>query len=375
MSLAILFIRTTNLEYDSRLQKSVQAASKIRGNCIVLGWDRDAEQKTFEKKDDEKSLKILNFSCSAKFGGGIKSLFKFLKFNFWIAKQMFILRKEYDTVHACDLDTGLMASVMAKMLKKKLIYDIYDYYIHSHHIPTKLLTKIVENLEASVIKRAESTIICSDQRKEQISKANPKKLYVIYNTPNLNNLSSEVTKNDKDEMNKLKVVFVGMLLEHRFILEAIESIGKDLDFELYIGGYGILENKVSDKSLEFDNVNYLGKLTYEKTLELEKSADILFAIYDPEIPNHRYSAPNKIYEAMGLGKPIIVAKNTGIDEMIEFNNCGLAVDYSEEGFKNALELLKNNDLRTEQGENGKRIYEEKYSWGAMEKKYEEIYDN
>ena len=32
------------------------------------------------------------------------------------------------------------------------------------------------------------------------------------------------------------------------------------------------------------------------------------AIYDPNISNHYYAAPNKFYEALMLGKPLIMVK-------------------------------------------------------------------
>ena len=53
-------------------------------------------------------------------------------------------------------------------------------------------------------------------------------------------------------------------------------------------------------------------IDYESALELYAKCDLMFALYDPAIPNHRYSAPNKVYEAMLLGKPIIVAEGTGV---------------------------------------------------------------
>lgn len=57
------------------------------------------------------------------------------------------------------------------------------------------------------------------------------------------------------------------------------------------------------------------------------------AIYDPKVPNHRYAAPNKFYEALMLGKPIVMAKNTGFDEIIEENNIGCLIEYSKSGLK------------------------------------------
>jgi len=98
----------------------------------------------------------------------------------------------------------------------------------------------------------------------------------------------------------------------------------------------------------------------------------LFATYDPNIPNHKYSAPNKIYEAMSLGKPIIVCKNTGIDKLIIENKLGYAIDYSSKEFKKTLKNIKSQDLK-DISKNAKKLYNEKYNWKKMEEVLIDIY--
>ena len=115
---------------------------------------------------------------------------------------------------------------------------------------------------------------------------------------------------------------------------------------------------------KYHNIKYYGSMNYDEVLKLEKDCDILFATYNPEILNHKYSAPNKVYEAMALGKPIIVCKNTGIDEMVSNNKIGYAIDYSAKEF---MDKIKNiNELEyLSMAKNAKKVYLEKYSWEKM----------
>ena len=116
-------------------------------------------------------------------------------------------------------------------------------------------------------------------------------------------------------------------------------------------------------------------MTYNDVLSLESECDILFATYDPKIKNHKYSAPNKVYEAMALGKPIIVCKNTGIDELVDQNKIGITIEYNAKDFIKKLDLLledskaiKNMNLTA------KKMYTEKYNWKIMEKRLIDAYN-
>ena len=116
-------------------------------------------------------------------------------------------------------------------------------------------------------------------------------------------------------------------------------------------------------------------MKYEDVLNLEEDANLLFATYNPEILNHKYSAPNKLYEAMVLGKPIIVCKNTGIDELVKNENIGISISYDAKKFIEVIEnLSENKELQKKLSDNAKRLYNEKYSWKQMEKRLIEEYE-
>ena len=112
-------------------------------------------------------------------------------------------------------------------------------------------------------------------------------------------------------------------------------------------------------------------MKYDDVLDLENKCDILFATYNPEVPNHKYSAPNKVYEAMALGKPIIVCENTGIDELVKKEKIGFAIKYDAKEFIKIIKKITKEDYEKIQHYTQK-IYNEKYSWLAMEKIQEEI---
>jgi glycosyltransferase involved in cell wall biosynthesis len=80
---------------------------------------------------------------------------------------------------------------------------------------------------------------------------------------------------------------------------------------------------------------------------------------------------------MMLGTPIIVAKGTNIDRIVETYHNGVVVRYGNiEDLENALLLLsKDPTLKGKLGENARRAYDEVYGWEKMRSRLIALYDN
>jgi glycosyltransferase involved in cell wall biosynthesis len=138
---------------------------------------------------------------------------------------------------------------------------------------------------------------------------------------------------------------------------------------------GNLSDYAKLASEEHKNINYYGMINYEEALNVYSKSDIMYAIYDPSVPNHRYSAPNKVYEAMMHGKPIVVAKDTSVDDIVRKDNMGFIIEYDKNDFESVLYQISNNpSILKEYCRNAYEAYE-KYSWEEMKKRIINIYDN
>ncbi|MGX7419742.1 glycosyltransferase family 4 protein [Carnobacterium gallinarum] len=320
---------------------------------------------------------ILNKELNVKSNenSGLKNLFNLMFYMFKLLNILIKDRKQYEVIHAFDLDTGLPALVMSIFFKKKYVYHILDFYVDSKSGIPRTLKKIIKKMEFLVISKADCTIICTNERMAQIDGSKPKKIEIIYNTP-VKNKFIEVEKNSYiANTSRTSICYVGTLSKTRFIDEMLEIVSKNDKLLLTIAGNGTSIDKVNKYSKEFSNIAFLGTIDYEKSLELYSESDLMFAIYDPTIPNHKYSAPNKIYEAMMLGKPIIVAKDTGMDDIILKEKIGFSVDYSINEIATLLEFISDNkEILKEYKINSSNAYP-KYSWDKMEQRLKNIYYN
>lgn len=364
----IAFVRGTSIFNDSRSTKEIMALVEVGYQVEVLGWDRDGTaveqcKKAFASVNDAVNFSF--FDAHLENGIGMKNIDKLFGWFRWILKSLNKVGNLF-AVHACDLDTGIPARLFCKKNNVKLVYDIFDYYIDSHFVPS-FLCSLVERMEIKTIDFADVTIICTEERKEQIVKANPKKLIIIHNSPELSVMPV------KEET--MDYFYCGVMSDRRLVPEILEEYENNTDLNLVFAGHGSCSDSAMNLSKKYENISFMGSLPYSRVLSLAAHARVLSAIYKPNIRNHRLCAPNKFYEALALGKPLIVCKGTGIDKIVEENNIGCVIDYDANQFYDALRKLSSDDeLRRQMGLRARKLYDEKYNWNIMKNALLETYN-
>ena len=369
----ILIIRSNPVSPDSRVEKEANSLIKEGFSVSILAWDRNNDYKIQENKLHLRNGTIMVFRIGVRssFGEGFKNFKSFIIFQIKMAKWLILNKNSYSIIHACDFDTAFVSLIISKALQKKMVFEIFDYLSTN---PSNLFRKFIKKVENWIINNADAVIICSEKRIHQIEGTYPKKIVIMHNSPE--NISKEVNtkKQNISSKNKISIVYVGILQDHRLLMEICESISKMKNFELHIGGFGKYENSIREMADKYENIVFYGKIPYDKTIGLESKCDIMIAIYDPSISNHYYAAPNKFYEALMLGKPLIMVRGTGMSEILEKNNIGELMEYSQKSFECALKNLMNKKTSWEaMGIKMQQIYTEEFSWAEMEKRLVRLY--
>jgi glycosyltransferase involved in cell wall biosynthesis len=127
--------------------------------------------------------------------------------------------------------------------------------------------------------------------------------------------------------------------------------------------------------MKFDNINFYGKTLYDQTIALEKNSDLMVALYDPKIDNHIYAAPNKFYEALMLGKPLIMVKKTGFSDIIDKYDFGVTIEYSKVSLESGIDYLIDKRHQWHSMSNGmKKFFKDNYDWRIMEERLIKFYN-
>jgi glycosyltransferase involved in cell wall biosynthesis len=355
---------------DPAIYKMANSLARNGYEVDLLLWDRQGTV----KGDQFSGVSINLFTFQAPYDN--PRIIFYLPI-WWIYEFIYLLKNDSNIIHACDIDT-IIPAVLVKMIKKvRLIYTIYDFYadLLSPQTP-RFVRNFIAFFEKNMIRFTDTLILVDESRYAQIYGAKISKIAYVYNTP-LDRY--KITQPDNfSGLKTLSLFYAGIFLKDRgleYILEAMKSL---TEIKLRIAGFGPESEMICEYMKRYpEKLLYLGLLSYDEVIDNTLKADILVAFYDPCIPNNRYASPNKLFESMMCGKPIITNNSTSMAEIVRKENCGLVLTYGDiSAIKQAiLKLKRDPELCKQLGANGRKAYEEKYSWTIMEKRLIAVYEN
>lgn len=132
-----------------------------------------------------------------------------------------------------------------------------------------------------------------------------------------------------------------------------------------------------DNALKNTNrIKYWGNVSREVLSTIFAQSSAGFVTFLP-VPNHINAIPNKMFEYMSSGLPIICSNFEEWNEIINGNQVGMTVDpkSKEEIIKSVNFILDNPTIARAWGENGIEAIKNKFNWETESLKLIELYNN
>lgn len=346
---------------DPAINKVANALSKKGYDVKLLVWDRNGNKQV----ENSDGVIIHRFGFRAPHD---KPKVMFYLPIWWMYEFLFLIKDDAAIMHVCDLDT-LIPAIFVKLIKKnKLCYTIYDFYAGnlSNKFPYRF-RKFVAFMELFGIRFTDVLFLVDECRYEQVKGAKITDVAYIYNSPPEYYFSVKNRHNPNNEA-ELNLFYAGIIHKSRGLEYMIKAIS-DINCRMTIAGIGDIEDLLKNIPIDVKNkIMYIGQISYEKVIEKSMESDVLFAFYEPITPNNRYASPNKLFEAMMCGKPIIINSGIAASKIVLEERCGIVVPYGDiDEIRDAIIMLRDDpNLRKTFGENGRRAYEKRYSWELME---------
>ncbi len=223
----------------------------------------------------------------------------------------------------------------------------------------RIATRLVDHIVV-VIEEARDRLVRAGVSADRIS--------IVRNTPKV-----ELTRFPAEwdapanDATKLTLAFVGGREPMRGLDAALEMLAAavrrvpELRFTIIGDGRwkGDLEAQARALGLG-GHVNFTGRREYQRALFDVQRADI--GLIPHRVTDHTNSTvPNKLFEYMLLGKPVLATDMIPVRRVLEEVDCGLVYRSHKEGME-ALERLRDETLRRRLGENGRRAVLERYHW-------------
>ena len=263
-----------------------------------------------------------------------------------------------------------------KLKKKgfKVIFDAHEdlpkqLKSKAYLSPTlrKLLPIIFEVYEKFAFKKFDALVGATPSITKKLAGINLNS-FNINNYPILGELNISTSSDWGTKLNE--VCYLGGITERRGIKEVIASLVDSPNATLNLAG------RFSEKNIEtevkkwsaWEQVNQLGFIDRKQAAEVlarSKAGIVTFHNY----PNHIDAQPNKMFEYMSAGLPIITSNFPMWKEVVEGNECGICVEPEDsKSIAKAINyIIDNPDEAKKMGENGLKAVNEKYNWAAEEK--------
>jgi glycosyltransferase involved in cell wall biosynthesis len=255
--------------------------------------------------------------------------------EFQIRLWYFLLRHPSEYLLSNDLDT-LLPNFLHSGRRRKMVYDTHEYFTavpELQHSPVK--RKIWESIEAAVFPRLEHVITVNDSIASIYHKLYGKKLLVIRNVP------AGLSRAEYPERRELRAMLglpedkPMMILQgsginiQRGAEEAVASLAFLPGWYLLIVGSGDvfpLLPGLAEKSGVRDRLIIRNRMPWAELVKHTMAADIGLSLDKDTNLNYRFSLPNKLFDYIQCGVPVIGSSLPEIKRIVERYNAGLLID-------------------------------------------------
>ena len=340
--LEVILLRSQDIFSDSRVLKYEEWYKKNDITYRIIGWNRRG--KRLRRENTEYYMGIAGFQQ------GEKGIIGRIKWNYFLLRYLLAHRDEYRVIHACDFDT-VMPALFMKYFGKKVIFDIFDWFSDEVKTGRWYIDRPINLLERISVKLADLVIICERGRLKQM-KVIPGEWLVIPNVSSFIDSAFVVANNFSHDTDAIKIVYIGGLVEHRGLCELVDVVPLFPKIKFVIAGYGSesISDYIKEAASQYNNLEFLGKVDYKTALNVMSQADLLYAMYYTENPNHKYAAPNKFYESIFLHKPIVTTQGTLVGEMVENNHSGFVIGEGKDNLEKFFSKLSIENIKKVESE-------------------------
>jgi glycosyltransferase involved in cell wall biosynthesis len=285
-------------------------------------------------------------------------------------------------VHAHDLQVLPAAAKVKRRTGCALIYDSHELATDLSMRPPKLLKWMMMRTERRAIKKADRVITVSPGIAEHLTDTYGIPLPgLIYNCPPVS-VPSTIERTVRGDAGLSPetplVLFVGGLAAGRGLEETVDAIGLLPDHHLVCVGprrpeWEATMHERAQQTQSQDRVHFLDPVPIEDLLPYIGDATVgIVPIQDISL-SYRYTMPNKLFEMVLAGLPVVVSDLPHLREFVESYGVGLVADETDPAaLAKAIQEVGATEALRPRGPRLDRIKDE-FSWEAQGRRLAAIY--
>lgn len=326
----VLMVVYNQIQHDARVIRAAEAISDLGSKVVVVSCNSDL------RYDNDKFQSVV-FSSTLK--GPL------LLIRFWLFSICYAIKnkKSIKLLYMHDYYVPFIGLLLSKILSKKWVYDAHELLLQrkGHKYSMRELFFII--LERIAIRKANLVISANEERKRIITY-----IYKLKSSISVSNIAP-CSHNSIGINHENTIVYQGIMSEERQISKYINMmvlLPEYVKMKLIGNGPDIDMYKQQVKNLGLENrVILTGRIPYSKLIEESKVCKIGIVSYLMDDLNNYYCSPNKLYEYVQSGIPVIVSPQPFLVSVVKTYKIGEVWDINKEGensFKEkAIKILKN----------------------------------
>ena len=292
----------------------------------------------------------------------------------------YLLFHRADVLVANDLDTLLANFLASKFRSVTLVHDSHEYFTGVPELEGRPgVRKIWKRLERWIFPKLELVYTVNDSIADLYRSEYGTQARVVRNFPI--SLPALPSKKSREELGvpagKKIILYQGSVNVDRGLVEAVEAMQYVEDALLLIVGDGdILEEiKTCAGKLKLnDRVLFYKRVPFEQLQQFTLHADIGISLDKDTNINYRFSLPNKIFDYMHSGVPVLASTLVEIRKIYSAFEVGLLVEsHDPQHIAEKMNKMLSDDAGRKRWKENCLLASSNYCWEKEEIVLSEIY--
>jgi glycosyltransferase involved in cell wall biosynthesis len=292
----------------------------------------------------------------------------------------------YLVFHRCDLlvsndlDTLLPNYIASKIKKVPLVYDSHEYFTGVPELEHRAFVKWVwSTIEGQIFPALKHIITVSNPIAERYFNEYGIRPIVVRNcSPGTDSIKGYSKEELGIAPGKLLLILQGGGINiHRGGEELIRSMAGIENAFLFIIGSGDIIGDLKRMARKLgltDRIKFLPGMPWEEMMRYTRSADAGFSLDRDTNINYRFSLPNKLFDYISAGIPVIAGDLPEVSAIITDHSCGIILpEITPDEIGEAVKLLdENRDLLRVLKQNAREAASE-LNWDIESVKVRDLY--
>jgi len=350
---------------------------RVNRSCLTLqkaGFEVELIGRKYKKS---LALKPRSYTCKR-----MHLLFKtgplfYAEYN--IRLFFLLLFKKSDVLFSNDLDTLLPNYLVSLIKRQPLIYDSHELYTEVPELIGRPLVKYIwTKIEAFIVPKLKFMITVNQSIADIFTDKYKINIAIIRNIPMPIPMENKPSKEELGyEKNDFLIILQGAGINiDRGAEEALEAMKFVFDAKLLIIGSGDVFEKLKKKRISFhleDKVQIIDKLPYKELMKYTAIADLGLSLDKDTNLNYRYSLPNKVFDYIHAGIPVLVSQLPELMHLVDNYQIGACVrNINPQCIADRINAIKSNKQFLAEWRKNLVLAQKELNWELEKKKYLEF---